>query len=88
MNIDAAIKNSAHSMSWDILPRKTSPEKRMVKVQNHAAIKSIGKRPLENLKQSNPDHEVALRFLNERKAEVNEKSNKAGSINLLTPCRL
>ena len=60
----------------------------MVKVQKHAAIKSIGKRPLENFKQLNAGHEMALHFLSERKAEVIEKSNKAGSINLLIPCRL
>ena len=57
-------------------------------MQKNDAIKSIGKRPLENFKQLTTDHESALHFLNEKKAEVNEKINKAGSISLLSPCRL
>jgi hypothetical protein len=36
-------------MSWEILPRKVSPGRKIVNAQKIDAIKSMGERPLENL---------------------------------------
>ena len=86
MNIEKVIRNSAHSISWLILPKNTMLESNTTTVHIIVARKSMGNKPFENLNRLFSSKGMfELRFVRVIADAVDEKSNNAGLIRSLMP---